>query len=61
MYSMTSEVTKSVAKNALVVSLCYRGKDNYVKGEGTLKDVVFSYVSFSIRDIKGDGKSSGQG
>ena len=39
MYSMTSEVTKSVAKNALVVSLCYRGKDNYVKSEGTLKDV----------------------
>ena len=26
-------------KNALVVSLCYRGQDNYVKGEGTLKDV----------------------
>ena len=22
---------------------------------------VFSFVSFSIRDIKGDGKSSGQG
>ena len=39
---MTSEVKNSVtsvAKNALVVSLCYRGQDNYVKGEGTLKDV----------------------
>ena len=31
MYSMT--------KSALVVNLCYRGQDIYVKGEGTLKDV----------------------
>ena len=39
---MTSEVkssVKSAAKSALVVSLCYRGQDNYVKAEGTLKDV----------------------
>ena len=42
MYSTMSEATssvKSAAKSALVVSLCYRGQDNYVKGEGTLKDV----------------------
>ena len=42
MYSTMSEATssvisevKSAAKSALVVSLCYRGQDNYVKGEGT--------------------------
>ena len=33
MYSMTK------TRNALIISLCYRGQDNYVKGEGTLKDV----------------------
>ena len=58
MYSMTSEVTKSVAKNALVVSLCYRGKDNYVKSEGTLKDVdiikgvLLNKLGFNEDEIK---------
>ena len=58
MYSMTSEVTKSVksvAKNALVVSLCYRGQDNYVKGEGTLKDIdIISGVLHNKFGYQGD-------
>ena len=37
--SKAASSVKSAAKSALVVSLCYRGQDNYVKGEGTLKDV----------------------
>ena len=45
-------------KNALVVSLCYRRQDNYVKCEGTLKDVdiikglLLNKLGFNEDEIK---------
>ena len=50
----TNTTNTKKQKNALMVSLCYRGQDNYVKCEGPLKDVDIKGLLFNKLGFKED-------